>query len=56
MENVAYPGRDPVPLSAEQPLVLRHRLVIHRGDVAASRIADHEQAYGASSPELNQHD
>jgi hypothetical protein len=56
MENVAYPGREPVPLSAEQPLVLRHRLVIHRGDVAASRIADHQQAYGASSPGPKRHD
>jgi hypothetical protein len=56
MENVAYPGRDPVSLSAEQPLILRHRLVIHRGDVATSRIADHQQAYSAGSPEPKQHD
>jgi len=32
-QNPVYPGRDPVPLSKEKPLVLRYRLIIHRGDV-----------------------
>ena len=32
-QNPVYPGRDPVPLSREKPLVLRYRLIIHRGDV-----------------------
>ncbi|HEC03592.1 MAG TPA: hypothetical protein ENI81_08650 [Phycisphaerales bacterium] len=32
-QNAAWPGRDPVPLSREKPLVLRYRLIIHRGDV-----------------------
>ena len=31
-QNPVYPGRDPVPLSREKPLVLRYRLIIHRGD------------------------
>ena len=31
MQNVVYPGREPVLLSTETPLVLRYRLVIHRG-------------------------
>lgn len=31
-QNAAWPGRDPVPLSREKPLVLRYRLIIHRGD------------------------
>ncbi len=32
-QNAVYPGRDPVPLSREKPLVLRYRLIIHRGNV-----------------------
>ena len=32
-QNPAYPGRDPVPLSREKPIVLRYRLIIHRGTV-----------------------
>ncbi|MHC4329052.1 MAG: DUF6807 family protein [Planctomycetota bacterium] len=32
-QNAAWPGRDPVPLSREKPLVLRYRLIIHRGNV-----------------------
>jgi len=32
-QNPVYPGRDPVPLSRKKPLVLRYRLIIHRGDV-----------------------
>ena len=32
-QNPVYPGRDPVRLSRKKPLVLRYRLIIHRGDV-----------------------
>jgi hypothetical protein len=32
-QNPVYPGRESVPLSREKPLVLRYRLIIHRGDV-----------------------
>lgn len=32
-QNPVYPGRHPVPLSREKPLILRYRLIIHRGDV-----------------------
>lgn len=45
MQNVAYPGREPIALSAEQPLVIRHRLVLHRGDTQSARIADHQRTY-----------
>ena len=45
MQNVAYPGRDPVPLSTQQPLVIRHRLVLHRGETEHARIPDHQQVY-----------
>jgi len=33
-QNAVYPGREPVPLSREKPLILRYRLIIHRGDVS----------------------
>lgn len=32
-QNPVFPGREPVPLSREKPIVLRYRLIIHRGDV-----------------------
>lgn len=32
MQNVVYPGQEPVSLSREEPLVLRYRLIVHRGD------------------------
>jgi hypothetical protein len=31
----------------DQPLQLRYRLVLHRGDAAQGRIADHWLAYAA---------
>ena len=31
-QNPVYPGRYPILLSCEKPLVLRYRLIIHRGD------------------------
>lgn len=33
MQNPVYPGREPVLLSTKEPLVLRYRLVLHRGRV-----------------------
>jgi hypothetical protein len=32
-QNPVYPGRHPIPLSREKPLMLRYRLIIHRGGV-----------------------
>jgi len=31
-QNPVFPGRHPVPLSRYKPIVLRYRLIIHRGD------------------------
>ncbi len=45
MQNVVYPGREPIELSGEELLVIRHRLVLHRGDNQQARIADHQAAY-----------
>jgi hypothetical protein len=38
MQNPAFPGREPVALSTQTPLVLKYRLVIHRGAADAERI------------------
>lgn len=50
MQNVVYPGRQPIRLTSEKPLVLRHRLVIHRGDAQASRIGDQQRVYESGPP------
>ena len=52
MQNVVYPGRQPIALWADKPLVLRHRLVIHRGNVKKSRIPDHQKVYEAVRRDL----
>jgi hypothetical protein len=38
MQNAVFPGRQAVELPTERPLVLRYRLVVHRGRAAASAI------------------
>ncbi|MEX0818564.1 MAG: PmoA family protein, partial [Pirellulaceae bacterium] len=45
MQNVAYPGREPVLLLPDKPLVIRHRLVLHRGNTQQARIADHQRIF-----------
>lgn len=47
MQNVAYPGREAVGLPRGRPLVLRHRLVVHRG--GTPRAGDQQTAYQALS-------
>lgn len=31
MQNIVFPGRDPVELSMDQPTILRYRLIVHEG-------------------------
>lgn len=45
MQNVVYPGQHPIALPADKPLVLQHRLVLHRGDVKQGAIEQQQQAY-----------
>lgn len=45
MQNVIYPGRHPVALDPKQPLVLRHRLLIHRGNADTAKIAAQQTNY-----------
>jgi hypothetical protein len=49
MQNVMYPGEGRVPLSPGKPLVLRHRLVIHRGSATDAAI-DAQQAMYKLTP------
>jgi hypothetical protein len=38
MQNAVWPGREPVQLSTESPVILRYRLVLHRGGADRERI------------------
>jgi hypothetical protein len=49
MQNVAWPGREPVALSTENPTVLRYRLLIDRGDLSGEEIEDTYRSF--STPE-----
>lgn len=45
MQNPVYPGATPVPLSMTKPLVLRYRLVIHRGAVEKEQVENWHREY-----------
>ena len=46
MQNAAYPGRVPVLIPKDNPLDLRYRLVIHKGDGQQAGIARQQAEYG----------
>lgn len=50
MQNAVYPGATPVLLPTEKPLVLRYRLVIHRGTVPVEEVQRWQREY-AQIPE-----
>lgn len=45
--GAAFCGEKPYTIAVDQPLHLRYRLVLHRGDAVQGRIADHWRAYAA---------
>ena len=45
MQNVAWPGRQPVGLERGRPRVLRNRLVIHRGDHQQARAGELQRGF-----------
>jgi hypothetical protein len=47
MQNAVYPGATPVLLPTKEPLVLRYRLVVHRGAPTAEQIAAWQREYAA---------
>lgn len=49
-QNPVFPGREPVPLSSKTPLVLRYRLIIHRGDVHHVDLDKLQAEYNAEPP------
>jgi hypothetical protein len=44
-QNAVYPGRDPVPLSRKEPLILRYRLIIHQGGVSGVNLDELQTEY-----------
>jgi hypothetical protein len=49
MQNVVFPGRGLIDVPTEEPLVLRYRLVIHRGAAAPGDVEVWQQEYGKQS-------
>lgn len=45
MQNPVFPGREAVALSQEKPLVLRYRLVVHRGGTDRQRVERWQRKY-----------
>lgn len=45
--GAAFCGEKPHTIAADQPLQLRYRLVLHRGDAVQGRVAGHWRAYAA---------
>ena len=45
MQNAMYPGREPITLSTKEPLTLRYRLIVHRGDAREADIAKLQPGY-----------
>lgn len=38
MQNAVFPGRDPIPIPQENPLVLRYRLLVYKGKLSPEEI------------------
>ncbi|WP_164101349.1 DUF6807 family protein [Candidatus Laterigemmans baculatus] len=52
MQNAAWPGRQPVLLPRDQPLAFNYRLILHRGDSEAAKIAERHREFAAEAPRL----
>ncbi len=50
MQNPVWPGRGPLPLTKGEEVVLRYRLVVHRGGAEAIRPADLWNEYQRAEP------
>ena len=49
MQNAVYPGRHPVAIRRQQPLILRYRVVLHRDELAPADIERLQAEYAALS-------
>jgi hypothetical protein len=45
MQNAVYPGRQPVAIPRDRPLLLNYRIVLHRGELAPADIARLQAEY-----------
>ena len=45
MQNAVYPGSEPVALPNDQPLLLRYRLIVHRGDASKIELEKLQDQY-----------
>jgi hypothetical protein len=45
MQNAVYPGREPVAIARDRPVILRYRVVLHRGELAPERIRTLQAEY-----------
>jgi len=52
MQNPVFPGRGPVGLSRNKPLVLRYRLILHRGGITAVELDKLQAQYNAEQEEM----
>lgn len=48
MQNPVFPGQTPVAVPMDQPLILRYRIVLHRGDVDSQTINQWQKSYSAA--------
>ncbi len=51
MQNAVYPGRQPVAIPRDRPVILNYRLVLHRGELAPADIARLQAQYAAERVE-----
>ena len=53
MQNAVYPGRQPSAIPRDRPVILRYRLVLHRGELAPADIERLQKEYAAGAHPLN---
>ena len=49
MQNAVYPGRQPAAIPRDRPVILRYRIVLHRGELAAAEIGRLQAEYAGES-------
>jgi hypothetical protein len=47
MQNAVYPGRQPVAIPRDRPVILRYRIVLHRGELPPADIGRLQAEYAA---------
>ena len=47
MQNAVYPGRQPVVIPRNRPVILRYRIVLHRGELVPADIGRLQAEYAA---------